>query len=166
MSTDEQTKCSKPVKKKKKKRPRGFAGMIWGQVKLLNESDYFKEKYGQDNLSFLLVATDQRYAAHIIVKDGVVSVDGIPNTKEDLKQVKPSASMRCKFDDFFAIAAGKVKTAGLLAWLITRRLKIKGIKKLMRLLKYFKIIAYINKEKIKQIKEKSKTTGGDQMKVE
>lgn len=138
---------------KKKKKQRGFAGIIWGQMKVLNESEYFKQNYGSDNLSFLLIARDDRHAALVEIKDGLVNVDDIKNSPEDLKQIKYNASLECNIDQFFALAMGKISTLSLIKLWITRKLRMHGIIKLMRLLKYFHIIKYITKEKIKAQKE-------------
>lgn len=127
--------------------------MIWGIFKPLNKSEYFKDKYGQDDATYLLVATDEKYAARLTVREGQVSVENVLNEPAELKAAtkEVQSMIKCTFDTFLAIASGKISTMGLLKMLVTGKLKIKGLGKLMRMLKYFNVIAYLNKQKMKEM---------------
>lgn len=154
MTEDISKELNKPeTEKKKKKRQRGFAGIIWNQMKILNDSDYFKQNYGSDDLSFLLIAKDDKHAALAKIKDGLVEVDDIKNTPEALKEVKYNALLECNTEQFFALAMGKISTFGMFKLWIARKIKMHGISKLIILLKYFHVISYLTKEKIKAQKE-------------
>ncbi len=94
-----------PIRKKK---PRGFAGEIFNQLKPLNSSDFFKESHGNDNFSIFLVASDDSHAALVHVQNGVINVEDIKNKKEDLKQIKYNGQIIATFETFLAFAMGKV----------------------------------------------------------
>jgi putative sterol carrier protein len=132
-----------PAKKPRKKRLRGFPSLIWGQLQVLNTSDYFKQKYGQDRFRLLLVATDDKTAALVIVADGQVQVEGVPNEPAELKQVKRNGLLVCTTDQFFAIAMGKLDPVK--AWL-KRQIKIRGFRTLLKFSKYFGVIAHCMKQ--------------------
>ena len=54
----------------KKKKPRGFAGVIYTQMMPLNAKEKFKEKYKDASVKLLLNATDGKYAALIVIDKG------------------------------------------------------------------------------------------------
>jgi putative sterol carrier protein len=137
-----------PIKKKKKKKKRlmGFAAIIAGQLKPLNNSDYFKEKYGEDNFDILLIATDDRRAALVHIKDGTVEIEQVKNTPEEIKPVKKKIKTRITTDieTFLKFAMGKVDP---IKAVLKRKLKIKGIRKILQFVKYFKVLSYIEKQR-------------------
>ncbi len=141
-----------------KKKLKGFARTIMAQLGILNESDYFKQKYSDLDLDILLINTDERYAALVAIKNAVVDVDGIKFNRKDsaeiknlIKSTKWNGMLLVDTEQFFAIATGKMSTGGLLKLVLTR--KLRGIKAMLSFSKLFKIIAYEMKQKAKAEKE-------------
>jgi len=134
----------------KKKRPRGFAGDIYNQLKPLNTSDYFKQTYGQDNYTILLQATDDSHAAFTKIANGSVEVEDVSTKSDEIKNLKPQAKVATSYDLFLKLAMGKLKTKDLIKLIFARKLKIKGLTKVLRFVKYFKVLSFIAKEQRKK----------------
>jgi len=128
----------------KKKKPRGFAGVIYTQLMPLNEKEKFREKYKDSSLKLLLNATDGKYAALISINDGVLDVEGISNKqKEDLKKdiLGWDGKLEMTTQLFLDFAMGKIGTGSFLVkWLITRKIKMKEMKNVMMLIDLFAIL--------------------------
>ena len=93
----------------KKKRPRGFASMIYKTVLPLNDDNKFKEKYKDIKSKILLNAVDGKYAALVIIDNGTIDVEGIVNKeKNDLKQdvLGWEAKLETTTELFLKLAAG------------------------------------------------------------
>ena len=125
-----------------KKKLKGFARTIMGQLGILNESEYFKKKYNKLDLRILLINIDERYAALVNIKDAVVDVDGIKYNRKDpnevkklIKSTKWNGMLKVDTEQFFAIATGKMSTGGLLKLVLTRNLR--GIKPMLSFSKLF-----------------------------
>lgn len=147
-----ESNANQPVDKpkpEKKKRLRGFPGMLWGQLSLLNESEVFKRDWANENFDVLLVATDEKYAAYFKVGDGKAEMEQIDNKKEELKKIKPKGKLECTFEDFMGIATGKIKKKQMVWMLITRRIKLKGMDYFKKFAALFKIVVKMQKEKLK-----------------
>ncbi|MGQ4874765.1 MAG: hypothetical protein ACP6IY_11915 [Promethearchaeia archaeon] len=132
-------------KKPKKKRLRGFAGVIGRQLEPLNSNDFFKKKFKDDNFKILLNAKDGKFAALITVKNGQIEVDAVKNTpKEELKKKKLgwNGKLETTTQIFLDIAMGKLSTGKMLLKVITRKIRLKGIKTLMKLLAMFNILSH------------------------
>lgn len=138
-----------PEKKEKKKR-RGFAGLLWNQLKILNNIEYFKTNYGQDKYQVLLIATDDKVAALVSVNNGTIDVDGIPNVKEEIKKLKYKGMLKCDTETFLSIAMGKMKTSGYIKMVLKRQ--IKGISTMLHFAKYFKVIGHEMKRQAAEMK--------------
>ena len=125
--------------KEKKPKLRGFGKILAEQLEPLNEKDKFKEKYKDIDLKILLNATDGRYAALIKIKDGHIQVDGFKNKKENLKREKLgwNGKLETKTQIFFDLAMGKLSMLSVIGKLITRKIKIKNMKKVMVLTQLF-----------------------------
>ena len=128
----------------KKKKPRGFAGVIYTQLMPLNEKEKFREKYKDSSMKLLLNATDGKYAALISINDGVLDVEGISNKeKEDLKKdvLGWDGKLEMTTQLFLDFAMGKIGTGSFLVkWLITRKIKMKEMKNVMTLIDLFAIL--------------------------
>ena len=128
----------------KKKKPRGFAGVIYTQLMPLNEKEKFREKYKDTSMKLLLNATDGKYAALISINDGVLDVEGISNKqKEDLKKdiLGWDGKLEMTTQLFLDFAMGKIGTGSFLVkWLITRKIKMKEMKNVMMLIDLFAIL--------------------------
>ncbi len=120
----------------KKKRLKGFANMIYKTVMPLNDNDKFKEKYKDVKSKILMNAVDGKYAALVIIDNGTIDVEGILNEKKsDLKQevLGWDAKLETTTDLFLKLASGKLGTGASLVKIITRKLKIKGMNKIVEL---------------------------------
>jgi hypothetical protein len=140
------------------KKLKGFARTIMGQLGVLNESEYFKKNYSELDIVVLLINTDERYAAIVTIKNAVVGVVGIKYDRKDPKEVKNliktnkwDGMLKVDTEEFFAIATGKMKTAGLLKLVLKRNLR--GIKAMLSFSKLFGVIGHEMKKKAKAEKE-------------
>ena len=68
--------------KLEKERIRGFAGLIAGGLLPLNENKKFKEQFAKTDIKILLNAINVNFAALISIKNGILSVESIPNKPE------------------------------------------------------------------------------------
>jgi putative sterol carrier protein len=135
MSEDEESPAeTAPVaeKKERKKRLKGFAGMMSNLLKSINESEHFKEKFADETITFIIAATDLPPAALIKVNKGTLEVAGV--ALDDIKKTKKDAMLQGSLDMIMGIATGKVGPIG--AWL-KRKIKMKGPLKLLKLNKIF-----------------------------
>ena len=71
----------------KKKKLRGFAGIVSKLVVPLNENEKFKERFKDTQVKVLLNAKDGKYAALLIIDKANIYVEGMKNTpKKNLKK--------------------------------------------------------------------------------
>ncbi len=133
-------------KKKKKKKLLGFPSVMWAQLSPLNESDYFKEQYGEDDYSLLLNATDDRRAAIVYVKDGTIKIEQIKNKPEFIKPAKKETNggITADTETFLKFGMGTVKPVPAI---LSGKLKLRGIGKVLRFKKYFGILRKMKLEK-------------------
>ncbi|MBD3196279.1 MAG: hypothetical protein GF317_14570 [Candidatus Lokiarchaeota archaeon] len=130
-------------KKEKKKKARGFAGVIQKQLNPLNDNEEFNQKFKDKDEKILLNARDGRYAALIHINNGKIDVEGIKNKKkENLKQdvLGWEGKLDTTTEIFFDLATGNLSTLSMLGKLITRKIKIKGMKKVMMLTELFSLL--------------------------
>ncbi len=146
---EETNKVEKPVKKerkKKKKKLLGFPKIIWNQLSILNESTYFKENFSEDCFDLLVIATDDRRAAIVHVKEATVVVEQVKNKPEFInpvkKQIKPR--LTTDIDTFFGFAMGKVNPVKAI---LTGKLKIKKVKTVLKFTKYLSVAAHETKNR-------------------
>ncbi|UYP46027.1 hypothetical protein NEF87_002312 [Candidatus Lokiarchaeum ossiferum] len=132
--------------KKKKKKLLGFPKIIWNQLSILNESSYFKEIYGEDHFNLLLIATDDRRAAIVRVKDGTVAIEQVKNKPEFIDPVKKQIKPRLTTDieTFFGFAMGKVHPVKAI---LTGKLKIRKVKTVLRFTKFLGVAAHETKNR-------------------
>jgi len=132
---------------KEKKKIRGFAGLINSILIPLNENKKFKENFSDTDARILLNASDLNYAAFIIIDHGSVKVKSIPNKpKTNLKKKKISWNAFLEMDTqtFLAIAMSRISMLGVAKMWLTRKIKMRGIRKLLILLKMFKLLTDYN----------------------
>jgi putative sterol carrier protein len=108
----------------------------------LNTSDYFRQKYGEDCFTLLLVATDDKHAAFLTVKDGHVEVEDVKNEPAELRKVKSNGKIMTSEEVFFSFAMGKVNPVKAI---LTGKLRIRGYRTVLRFTKYFSVLAYLIK---------------------
>ncbi|MEJ2252647.1 MAG: hypothetical protein P8Y70_10760 [Candidatus Lokiarchaeota archaeon] len=130
-------------KEEKKKKLRGFAGVISIQMEPLNENEEFKEKFKDEDLKILLNATDGRYAALIKVKNGALEVEGYKN--KDRNQLKKEilgwdGKLETTTNLFFKLATDELSLLSIIGKMITRKIKIRGIRKIFVLIKLFDLL--------------------------
>jgi len=125
----------------KKKRLKGFAGVVAKQVEPLNSIEKFKEDFKDTELKILLNAKDGKYAALLIIDKGRVYIEGIENKpKENIKKevVGWDGLLQAKTQIFVDLLGGeKVSMGSIVGKILTGRIKIRGIKKVLVLLKLF-----------------------------
>lgn len=126
---------------------RGFAGLINSVLTPLNVNDKFKEKFKNTNVKILLNAVNLKYAALIIVDHGNVEVKSILNKpKENLKKKRLGWDAFLEMDTqiFLAIAMNRISLLGVAKKWLFRKIKMRGIRKLLNLLKMFKLLTQSN----------------------
>ncbi len=142
----DKTQKKRKRKRRKRNRLRGFPGIIWNQLKVLNDSDYFKENYAEDDFSILIIATDMRRAALVISKGGKVKVESVVNKPEEIKPAKKKADGRIEtqLETLMGVITKKVNPVKAI---LKRELKIGGLFKVLKFIKYFKVVSHISKQK-------------------
>ncbi|MFX1365287.1 MAG: hypothetical protein ACFFCE_17045 [Promethearchaeota archaeon] len=128
----------------KKKKLRGFAGMLSKQIEPLNEMEAFREKLKDINVKVLLNAKDGKWAALLIVENSKIYVEGIKNEpKKNLK--KKNAG----WDGFFEATMplflemltnrDNFSKGKAIRKILSGKMKIRGIKHVLKLLKLFEL---------------------------
>ncbi|MFX1454045.1 MAG: hypothetical protein ACFFDB_01590 [Promethearchaeota archaeon] len=127
----------------KKKRPRGFAGIVAKQVEPLNENEKFKEKFKDTEVKILLNAKDGKYAALLIIDKGKISVEGMKNNpKSSLKKkvVGWDGLLQTKTETFLELLESENISLGkVIGKFLIGRIKIRGIKNVLILLQLFSL---------------------------
>jgi hypothetical protein len=126
---------------------RGFAILIKSILTPLNENKKFQEKFGNINAKILLNASNLNHAAIINIQNGFVRVKSIPNKpEENIKKKKLGWDGFLEMDTqtFLAIAMNRLSLLGGAKMLLTRRIKMRGIRKLLILLKIFRFLTTYN----------------------
>ena len=125
------------------KEPRGFAGLIANVMLPLNEKPSFKEAFKNTQRKYLFNATNLNYAALVIIDKGTLKVESVPN--------KPHSNLKKKVigwdgfvsmdtQTFLALAMKRISMMKVgLKW-IFRKVKMKGILKLLPMLKLFDLL--------------------------
>ena len=126
---------------------RGFALLINSILSPLNKNKKFREKFSKTDTKVLLNATNLNYAALIIIDHGSVRVESIPNKpKENLKKKKVGWNGFLEMDTqtFLAIAMSRISVPGMAKKWLSGKIKMRGIRKLLILLKVFKFLTSYN----------------------
>lgn len=127
----------------KKKRIRGFAGIVSKQVEPLNDNEKFKEKFKDTEVKVLLNATDGKYAALLVIDKGRIYVEGIknkPKTNLKKKVVGWDGRLQMSTENFVKLLDSDELSLGkIVGKILIRKIKIRGIKKVLTLLALFKL---------------------------
>ena len=126
-----------------KKKIKGFAVLINSILTPLNENKKFQEKFRNITTKILLNAPNLKHAAIIIVDKGLVRVESIPNKpKENLKKQKVGwdAFLEMDTQTFLAIAMNRLSLFKVANRWLTRKIKVRGIRKFLILLKIFRFL--------------------------
>ena len=125
----------------KKKRLKGFAKIVAREVEVLNTIEQFKEDFKDSLLKILLNAKDGKYAALLVIENGSIRVEGIENTPKSnisKKTLGWEGLLQTKTEMFVDLLGGGDISMGSIIWkVITFRIKIKGIKNVLLLMKLF-----------------------------
>lgn len=135
--------------KEENNRIRGFGGLINSVLVPLNENKKFQEKFREIDAKILLNASNLNYAALIIIDHGSVKVKSIPNKpKTNLKKKKIgwNAFLEMDTQTFLAIAMRRISMLGVAKIWLTRKIKMRGIRTLLLLLKMFNLLTDYNQE--------------------
>ncbi|MFX0175866.1 MAG: hypothetical protein ACFE85_06525 [Candidatus Hodarchaeota archaeon] len=129
------------MNEEKKKRLKGFPNVVAKQVEPLNTNEKFIEEFKDTNIKWLLNATDGKYAALLIINKGKINVEGIENTpKKNLKKNNAGwdGKLSAKTQIFVDLLTSEDLTFGsVLGKVLTFRLRIRKLKKVLILLKLF-----------------------------
>jgi len=139
--------------KTKMKRIRGFPGVVKAQLDPLNQNDVFKAKFKDKKFKILLNTTDGKLAAVVSVEKGAVDVDMVDNSLKESIEKKTlgwNGKIETRTPLFLEIALGKLSMGGIVKNVLSRKVKLKGIRNLLKLLKLFSIIS--SKEEKKEQK--------------
>ena len=125
------------------KEQRGFAGLIANVLKPLNENPNFNKVFKEIQRKFLINATNLKYAAIITLEKGSITVESIQNKPTNnltKKKIGWDAYIAMDAQIFLAIAMKKLSLIGILKKWITKKIKIRGITKLLIFLKILKFL--------------------------
>ncbi len=126
----------------KKKRIRGFAGVVSKQIEPLNEIEKFKEDFKDRTIKILLNATDGKNAALIVIDKGTIRVEEVENNpKENLKKKKVGwdGRIQAKTNDFVELLTSEDLSIGsVVGKVLTFKIRIRGLFKALTLLELFK----------------------------
>jgi hypothetical protein len=127
----------------KKKKLRGFAGIVSRLVEPLNDNEKFKKQFKDTEVKILLNAKDGKYACILIIDKATIYVEGMKNKpKENLKKkvVGWDGLLQTKTSTFLEILEGdEISLGKVIRKILTGRIKIRGIKKVLILLKLFRL---------------------------
>ncbi|MFX1501706.1 MAG: hypothetical protein ACFFDH_12140 [Promethearchaeota archaeon] len=126
---------------------KGFAILINSILTPLNENKKFKEKFGKVDTKILLNASNLDFAALITINDGIIRVESIPNKpKANLKKkrIRWNGFLEMDTTTFLSIAMNRLSPLAIGKKWLTRKVKMRGIRKLLILLKVFKFLSSYN----------------------
>ncbi|MFX1317154.1 MAG: hypothetical protein ACFE9T_14935 [Promethearchaeota archaeon] len=125
------------------KKARGFAGIIKNVLEPLNEHPKFKEQFKNTKRKYLVNASNLNYAALITIENGILIIESVRNKpKSNLKKrnLGWNGYISMNSQIFLALAMDKISLLNIgLKWL-TRKVKIKGLIKMVTLLKLFNLL--------------------------
>jgi hypothetical protein len=125
----------------KKKRLKGFAGVVSKQIEPLNSIEKFKEDFKDTEIKIMLNATDGKNAALIIINKGkiyVESVDNKPKKNVKKKNAGWDARLQAKTNVFVNLLTSEDLSFGsVLGQILTFKLRIRKLGKALTLLKLF-----------------------------
>ncbi|MFX1408800.1 MAG: hypothetical protein ACFFA6_00480 [Promethearchaeota archaeon] len=125
------------------KKARGFAGIIKNVLDPLNEHPNFKEKFKNVNRKYLVNASNLNFAALIIIENGTIIIESVRNVpKSNLKKkiLGWNGYISMNSQIFLALVMNKISLLNIgLKWL-TRKVKIKGLIKMVTLLKLINLL--------------------------
>ncbi|MHA2282007.1 MAG: hypothetical protein ACXAC5_14285 [Promethearchaeota archaeon] len=127
-----------------KEKLRGFAVIINSVLIPLNENSKFKKDFRKKSAKILLNASNLNHAALIVIDHGSVNVESIPNKpKTNLKKRKVGWNAYLEMDtqSFLFLAMNQKPRLEAAKMWVTRKIKIRGLRRLLLLLKMFKLLS-------------------------
>ncbi len=118
------------MSEEKPKRMKGFAGIVWKLVEPLNTMEEFIEEFAEVEVKILVNPKDQKRAALIKIDKGTIDVEDVKNDKETLKSLKYDGLFEGPFNLLAKVFEEGLSTGTLLKKWITRKIKLRGLKKL------------------------------------
>ena len=142
----------------RKKKLRGFPGIIKNNLEPLNTNEFFKKKHAETSVKIMLNAFDAKAAAIVTIDKATIKVEGVPNTpREGLKKkvLGWNGKIETTLQIFMDIVIGKLKLGGMAKKVLSRKIKVRGIRKLLVVLDCFNILSYESKkaEEAKKVAE-------------
>ncbi len=134
---------TKQNEKAKIKKPKGVGGVLHKMLMPLESNERFIQNYSKFNLKLLINARDTKYAALITINNGKILVESVSNKdKKSLKKkvLKWNGMLATSTTLLLEIAMGKLSIMGMAKKIITRKLKVKGIKNLLIMQKMFALV--------------------------
>lgn len=125
------------------KEPRGFAGLIANIMNPLNNDPRFKQAFKNTKRIILINATNLHYAALLTIDNGSLKVEAIRNEpKSNLKKKVVGWNGYVAMDTqiFLGLATKRLSIIKLGVKILTSEVKMRGIFKLLALLKLLKIL--------------------------
>lgn len=122
---------------------RGFAGLIAKVMAPLNQKEEFKQKFKNTERTFILNPLNLDHAAIIIIDKGTIKVKSVSNKpKENLKKKVLGWDGYLGMDSqvFLSVAMKRLSIIGVGLKVLTGKVKLKGITKLLALLKVFDLL--------------------------
>ncbi|MFX1274451.1 MAG: hypothetical protein ACFFBP_00915 [Promethearchaeota archaeon] len=141
--------------RKKEKRIKGIGGIIAKMMKPLETDEVFLAKFSQLEMKALINAHDTKYAAIVNFNQGKIDVEAVKNDPVEnisKKTLHWDGKLETEVAILLQIATGEIGLLGLVKLIMTRKVKIKGLFKMLSLYNVFKIAG----AKEKSIKEPSK----------
>ena len=128
-----------PIVKQEVKR--GLAALLWQFLEPLNVNKEFKEKFVDTHLNILLNPKDQKWAAMLKINNGTINVTSSKNDEETLKTLEYDSLFEAPAEMFLNLFSAGLSAGPLLIKMITRKIKIKGLRKMMALKEIFDLLA-------------------------
>ena len=125
------------------KEPRGFAGLIANIMNPLNNDPKFKQAFKKTKRKILINATNLQYAALLTINNGTLKIEAIRNKpKSNLKKKATGWNGYVAMDTqiFLGLATKHLSLIKLGAKILRSKVKMRGIFKLLALLKLLKIL--------------------------
>ena len=124
----------------KLKRAKGIGGVLQKQLAPLETNERFLKKYSNLKLIILLNAKDSKYAAVVRFNEGKITVESVSNADEKALKKKVllwDGMLKTTTPLFLKIAMGELSLIAMTKKIITRKIKAKGIRNLLKLQKIF-----------------------------
>jgi len=131
----------------KEEKVRGFAGLIDAILNPINDLKKFQDEFSNIDTKILLNAINVDHAALIIIKNSTLTVKSIenkPKEKLNKKVLGWDALLEMDTQTFLAVSMKKISMLSMLKKILTGKIKVKGIRKVLILLK---ILALLDEER-------------------